>query len=277
MTDMRHRTDTRRQHVASIGMPYSRICWGTEGVGTRVSPELASKHVLYMHDSCGMKWSAIARAAGVSRGTIDRLRRGTSGTVTVAVESAILNVRHIANRNLTVVPAIGLRRRIQALQMMGWAQATLAEAFSVSDTSSVRDWTRQDRVLWDTHERVRVFYESHCMTFGGSRRTASRAEQSGYAPPMAWLDIDDPDEQPMVIDHKRADKKDRKDGQIDWIAVELACRYELKMRQLTFIERREVVRILTDRGLSAELIAHKLHTTQRTVQRDREANLKDAR
>lgn len=56
---------------------------------------------------------------------------------------------------------------------------------------------------------------------------------------------------------------------VDEVAVERAM---LGHRvRLTARERREVVRALTARGASAREIAERLHTTSRTVQRQRSA------
>ena len=95
-------------------------------------------------------------------------------------------------------PSIGTVRRLQALGWCGWTRADIARVSGIQLTYSgqhVTDATaeavaRAYGLLWhvtppDTFEHVQT------------RRAARRL---GWAPPLAWDDIDDPEETPQGVD-----------------------------------------------------------------------------
>lgn len=99
------------------------------------------------------------------------------------------------------VPVIGTRRRIQALQALGWSRAEIArrmgyggqggELRAIMATSST--------VNRATAAKVEAVYAELSMTRPtgqGAARARTRAARHGYAPPLAWDDIDDPNERP---------------------------------------------------------------------------------
>ena len=151
----------------------------------------------------GMSKRSIATAAGVSPTTVVRLVDGHYGLVQRRVARKILTVRGpetVLDRTdpsaETFVPALGARRRIRALLAMGWTH----EAMLVH--SGVRTAVTLNQVgQWITgakHRRVDAMYEALAMTPGPSEVTRARASRLGYAPPLAWDNIDDPAEQPAT-------------------------------------------------------------------------------
>lgn len=265
----------KRQRPPGLGLGYSRTPKELIYAGHRVPTEEVLNHIELLHNKYGHTLSGIGRAAGLTPSTVVRMYRDKNRTCTQTTARLILSVKPQPDKQQSLVPSVGAHRRIKALQYMGWTIQQIGEMLGVS-SRRVCNILNINRILWETHEDLKTIYDSHCMTFGGHTRTSTLSKTKGYHPPMAWLDIDDPDEIPIEIDNTEH-KKDRRDTTIDWVAVELACRYEMKARDITFVERREVVRILTERGMSAESIAHKLHTTDRTIQRDREVNSRGAR
>lgn len=99
------------------------------------------------------------------------------------------------------LPILGYRRRYQALQAIGWTHREIAAGLGVSVGCLSN---RIHRNQWISAANFRImaeFYEASCMTVrtGLDRtRTLRNAERRGYAPPLAWDDIDDPDEQPNL-------------------------------------------------------------------------------
>jgi len=95
------------------------------------------------------------------------------------------------------VPAIGSLRRVQALYRIDWPGAELSKRLGVKDRSALnRLFYRSETCTAQTAERIRRLYDELSMIPGPSRVTALRAQRSGYAPPFAWDNIDDPDEKP---------------------------------------------------------------------------------
>lgn len=104
------------------------------------------------------------------------------------------------------VPAIGSQRRIWALMCLGW---------TCGDIANAAGWSHRNRVLrivngqkgkpttWlerRTAEAISRAYETLSMTTpeltAGRSRIKIHAARHGYAPPLAWDDIDNPEERP---------------------------------------------------------------------------------
>ena len=96
--------------------------------------------------------------------------------------------RRYLNRNQPLkVPALGSQRRMRALQTMGWP---LGVRFGhVFDSDVIVQKTARD---------IAEHYNKHCMTQGPSKLAAMWAKSKGYPPPLAWDNIDDPDEDPSA-------------------------------------------------------------------------------
>jgi hypothetical protein len=98
------------------------------------------------------------------------------------------------------VSSLGYRRRIEALQAIGWNLREITDALGIRNVGTLT--TRLYRSEWvsrENHAHMAEVYERLCMTpknGPASSRTLRHAERRGYAPPLAWDDIDDPDEQP---------------------------------------------------------------------------------
>jgi transcriptional regulator with XRE-family HTH domain len=128
----------------------------------------------------------------------------------VAAKSRYEKARHVYGPRM--VPAIGTRRRIQALKAMGHSGADIAARLGVTGQAVHKlEHGTAERIFAATALNVARVFEEMCMTLPtGYHRTRIRnaAAAAGYAPPLAWTNIDDPDEVPR--DWQRA--KD------DWIA-----------------------------------------------------------
>jgi hypothetical protein len=101
------------------------------------------------------------------------------------------------------VPVLGTRRRIQALGALGYSYNQIGRAVGV-DRSLIMRWaTASDRVLVHsaTANKIAAAYEQLSMTLpdnSNNRRDYFRlmARRKGWVPPLAWDDIDDPNETP---------------------------------------------------------------------------------
>lgn len=168
------------------------------------------------------------------------------------------------------IDATGTRRRLHALMRLGWPADLLAARFGVSGPA-VRAWARNERVRRSTAAKVADLYDRLCWTVGPSTKTRARAVAAGWPPPLAWDDdtIDDPAARPSTGAYA-----DRKRAPVDEIAVQRAVHGDPV--HLRPAERAEAVRRLTAAGHSAADIAARLHTTTRTVVRNRTTPTREA-
>lgn len=93
------------------------------------------------------------------------------------------------------VPALGLTRRVHALNAIGWSASAIAQRAGVTKQALASSAGR-DAVTARVARRIRDIYAELEMSEGPSLRTRKRAVAQGWAPPAAWDDIDDPHEQP---------------------------------------------------------------------------------
>ena len=100
-----------------------------------------------------------------------------------------------------LVPATGTRRRVRALQAIGYSFPAIGEAASISPKTVADLCYRSKRLDPETARAIAVAYELLCMTprrGGYATRSRRAAAQKGWAPPLAWDDIDDPNEHPII-------------------------------------------------------------------------------
>ena len=142
----------------------------------------------------------------------------------------------IENGEQLTVDPIGARRRIQALMALGWTGTDIAHICGWVDRSSVLQILRpQDRgrgtgtrgILRKTDDVIKAAYDQLSMTVpeitSARSRVRNMARSNGYAPPLAWDDIDDPDAQPDLGTPARmhAGRPMTRDAQVEdaeWLA-----------------------------------------------------------
>ena len=111
-------------------------------------------------------------------------------------------LKHLRGEPVTF-PALGILRRIQALQALGWTGPQIADEADLSiNTLRSIGYHGSGFVHWPTASKVIAVYDRLCMTrpeghYANRGRNAAR--RRNYAPPLAYDDIDDPDETPTGI------------------------------------------------------------------------------
>lgn len=126
---------------------------------------------------------------------------------------------YLGRTDALMVPARGTLRRIEALQALGWSMATIGRRTGHSEY-----WAyvirRHERVHESTAREISRVYEELSMTLPPetmyTARTRASARAKGYAPPLAWDDIDR-DEAPAAMGGP-----ERK----QWKAADLLAEYE---------------------------------------------------
>ena len=89
----------------------------------------------------------------------------------------------------------GSTRRIQALMAIGWTRQHIADAAGINERTIYRT-ERQVVMYASTAVALSKAFEALSGKRGPSTITRRIAQSKGYAPPLAWLNIDDPDERP---------------------------------------------------------------------------------
>lgn len=205
----------------------------------------ATRHVQLL---LGASWSAraIAGAAETSPSVITRLRDRRQLAIRCDTEARILAIDPSAvpakaSKQTTepFVSRVGTTRRLQALLYMGWGYAQMRDHSGIPNPAALVH--QQGRwVTRSTHDIVARMYDELAMRPGPSRKAATWARKLGYAPPLAWDDIDN-DPAPL-LDAEPSDEL------LDEIAVLRRVEGDRTV-QLARAERLEVVRRLHARGL----------------------------
>lgn len=168
----------------------------------------------------------------------------------------------------TTLPNIGTRRRLHALACNGWSMNMIAAMIGTSpralnrlrDQSGVsvgraRDIAALYDELWDKKPVLRC--KGDRISYAKMMHLAAR---HGYAPPMAWDDIDDPDERPHRSEI----------ATVDEVAVQRVVTGHTAV--LNRDEKEQARRLMEAKGLSSSEIARRLGTSARTVVRKRAAS-----
>lgn len=92
--------------------------------------------------------------------------------------------------------SLGSRRRVRALEALGWSQPVIAKEMGLAGAGSFNSIFRSSTVTSTRAAKITEVYERLSMTIPEGRDaevTRRRARKAGYAPPLAW---DDPDLDP---------------------------------------------------------------------------------
>ena len=165
------------------------------------APAAAHLHALA---AAGFTWQMLATHAGVSIDTIRRIAHGAQRThrrvheqiLTVPIPTLI----HPSGR---YIDPTGSRRRIQALQALGWPLTTLGAHINVPYTELSALTYRHHHTTAHRAATIEHLYNQLSMTPGPSQRARAHAQAHGYAPPLAWDDdtITNPNAQPHTDAH----------------------------------------------------------------------------
>jgi hypothetical protein len=163
---------------------------------------------------------------------------------------------HVTGQRRTV-PTYRITRRIEALQALGWSLRLIAAEAGVTHSHLHEKAGR--KFSWrTTFDAIDEAYQRLSMTLppettagerSGAVRTRNSAHRKGYAPPLAWDDIDT-DEEPNASP-QNADWEHEVDEAMVLRVVNEGGR---RPRRLTNAEATECVRILIARGHNSTVI-----------------------
>lgn len=195
--DARSAEDDRRKRLRAMGR------WD----GETISGDAVRAHVARLHRR-GMTTNAIATQAGIAAPSLKAIIQG--GNVRVRTQRRVLAVTattHLYRADRT--DATGTYRRLQALYCLGWNGKEIAKVAGISHqhisfvvrgelaevtlSLAARVVTAYDRLAMRTPPRSRY-----------ATAAANRAAREGWAPPLAWDDIDDPQCRPVGVRREAA-------------------------------------------------------------------------
>ncbi|MEV4127044.1 hypothetical protein [Nocardia sp. NPDC049707] len=192
-----------------------RAARAARGIPAMVDAEPVRDHVLWLRD-IGFTDTAIGAAAGVPQKTIWFAGGGEFRQMRIEQAARIKSVTHVPvlAQTAMLVPAIGTRRRLHALNAIGYSSTKLGELLGVTQVMANR-YTHVVQVRGATWSTIKDLYEELSGTPGPSPIARRYAERHNFAPPLAWegRDIDHPDHEPDLGD-------DNETGAIDEVLME---------------------------------------------------------
>lgn len=216
----------------------------SRGILNRIPLGQKAWHILSTHSG-----TQIAHATGIDRGLVYRLQND-------GPERIVL--RSTRDKILTVAPwtPIGVQRRLQALAAIGWSAPRVADQLGSHRTVVGRLRSRDVQfVRADIGQRVVDLYdEIHMQPLGAARdrsitRTINEAARRGWAPPLAWDDIDHDDE---PLTPKVGKKGDQTLENYEWLTANGYSREEaLEHLGITYDAITTARRRLTERDEAA--------------------------
>lgn len=243
----------------------------------RVAADPVREH-LHTLRGAGIGLRRVSEVAGVSRTTLQSLMNGRGGTGPRAGEHQRTIGRDLADRILAIpadptagsdgtsMPALGTRRRLQALVTAGWSVASLARRIDM-ETKNLWHVLDQETVTVGMHRRITDLHdalatcpppERTAHERGSVTRARRYAISHGWEPSLAWDDIDnDPAPAPVDDEHTETDE----------LAIDLWIHDP--STPLNPDDWPAAVQRATTAGWSAAIIAEHLGISDRTVTRIR--------
>ena len=169
------------------------------GYVTLIPSQKVLEHVQQLQAS-GMGWRTIADTAGVARSVVARLLR--YDTSRPAQRLRVATVRKLMAvqpqpADGSFVNIVPTARRLQALIAIGYTQADLAARMGWTPQNiNALVHGRRPNCTHGVAKTVSDLYEQLSANPGPSKRSRALAARNGWAPPLAWDDIDNLDETP---------------------------------------------------------------------------------
>jgi hypothetical protein len=165
------------------------------------------------------------------------------------------------------IDATGSRRRIRALIADGWPREIIADELGIS-LSALDYYSRRDRVLAATAEKIRAVYQNLADTSGPSNSARAQARARGWLSPIWWDDdlIDDPnyDPQQRLVPEENVAYPWQMHPSIDPIAVDRFVHGDTTV-PLNRDEKRCAYKEMLSRGVSRNEVVRRLRISWTTA------------
>lgn len=163
------------------------------GLTRRVPADPVIAHVRQLR-TLGWTHKRIAAVSGVSISQQRHMINGKYKTTIRDVASRLLAVPLTPQSSKwEMVDTPGVRRRLQALAVMGWPQRMVCARAGVGSNIGT---LHRGHITAVTFGKIAAVYEELWNVPGPSKQAATMARNAGFAAPMDWDDIDDPCEVP---------------------------------------------------------------------------------
>lgn len=201
-----------------------------------------------------MSQRAIGDALGTSGSYVCRLINGKIRSVSIPRAEAIRNFLDgepdLGMYDGAYVSSVPSQRRLRALTALGYSQYRLSAETGLSRNAILYSISGKAPLIHShTHRTIRDAYERLSMTLpvgrnaqeaAGIARARNRARRDGWAPPLAWTNIDDTTE---PYPHKKINKFAEGRNKIDQsVVLRILGGDGTPARNANLAERREVVR-----------------------------------
>jgi transcriptional regulator with XRE-family HTH domain len=151
------------------------------------------------------------------------------------------------------VPAVGSRRRVQALVAIGYTYEEIAAGSGVGKGAIYKIANGvNEKLAPETADKVAAGFDALSTVPGTSQRSIKLAREQNWYPAGMWDDIDDENE---VVDCP-VDPDD-----VDEILVELFIKGEKTLYQLNAAEKNDAEQQMLAKGWDPEHVANRLHRT----------------
>ncbi|MFE7422479.1 hypothetical protein [Rhodococcus sp. NPDC057529] len=199
----------------------------------------------------GMTTALIAELASVPVATIRSLRSTSTRTTTSAIADAILSITFHPSRGRDLTPAVGARRRLRALNAMGYGDPSLVHRLNV-EVDVVTSMPEKGLIPSELWEAVDEIYDELSMRPGPDADLREQARAEGLVPPLGW--DDDEIDNPKARSHER----ERATGAVAVDEVVIVRRLSGEHVPMRNCERREIIRMAYEQRWSPNLLADKL-------------------
>lgn len=201
----------------------------------------------------------VARWAGVTPSVVHRIiRQGPTARVDAANKVKLLTLTQTPE-----VTPVGYTRRMRALMWLGYSAPRIAAEAGLDKETVKKCLQRPPSVVKvESRRKIHQAYERLSLSLPTAddrferaqiTRAQGTARRKGWLPPLAWDNIDDPNERPShnVREHNTPATLQQR---IDMAAVWRLVDDGVRVRQLTSAEAREAYQILAARGLTGREI-----------------------
>ena len=185
-----------------------RALLAATGRGLTVEAAPTAAHVQHLLADGG-GWNQLRAVSGASFSTISDLNNGRRKKIYRTTADKFLSIRlEDVLPGPLFVPAFPTERRLRALMAISHSPAAIAEAAGLHETSitDIVYGHGTDMVRPRTARLIAEAYEHLSARPGTHSLSRRRAAERRWAAPLAWDDIDDPDEKPIVAKSAAGDR-----------------------------------------------------------------------
>lgn len=182
----------------------------------------------------GMTVKLIAALAVLTPAAIRHLRKTSTTTTAPDIAAAVLAITFHPSRGRVSTPSIGARRRLRALNSMGYSDAFLARRLGV-DLDVVSHMPEVGLIGTTLWESIDDLYDELAMQVGPDTEVRDRSRAAGLVPPLGWNDDE--------IDHPKAKRKDRAKGLVGSDPAAIIRRVRGERVALHTADVKEIMRI----------------------------------